>query len=131
MRRNALFAWVVVLVAPGLRVATFDECLRIADDFAETADMLRRSTQIENVRIFEFRSRILIGFFIDFFEIGFFIELTNATKISNKLSSVDNAPSHHSGAQGRDFAGRERSGGSGAVAAAAFSKLKSTAGERL
>jgi hypothetical protein len=40
--RNALFAWVVVLVTPGLRVAqTFDECLRIADDFAEIAEMLR------------------------------------------------------------------------------------------
>jgi hypothetical protein len=27
-------------------------------------------------------------------------------------------PPHHSGAQGQDFAGRERSGGSGAIAAA-------------
>ncbi len=40
------------------------------------------------------------------------------TSIS-KLGSVGDAPSHHSGAQGRrDFAGRERSGGSGAIAAA-------------
>ncbi len=36
-----------------------------------------------------------------------------------KLGSVDNVPSHHSGAEGRDFAGRERSGDSGAIAAAA------------
>ncbi len=43
MRPNALSAWVVVLVIPGLRVAqTFDECLRIADDdFAEIAEVLR------------------------------------------------------------------------------------------
>ena len=41
--------------------------------------------------------------------------VTKVTK-SSKLSSVDNVPSHHSGAQGRDFAGRKRSGGSGAVA---------------
>ena len=37
------------------------------------------------------------------------------TEIPN---SVDNVPSHHRGAQGRDFAGRKHSGGSGAVAAA-------------
>ena len=36
------------------------------------------------------------------------------TEIPN---SVDNVPSHHRGAQGRDFAGRKHSGGSGAVAA--------------
>ena len=29
---------------------------------------------------------------------------------SSKLSSLDNVPSHHSGAQGRDFASRKRSG---------------------
>jgi hypothetical protein len=42
-----------------------------------------------------------------------FIELSKVAKVPN---SVSNVLSHHSGAQGRDFAGRKRSGGSGAVA---------------
>ena len=44
-----------------------------------------------------------------FFKSWVLIELQKVTK-SSKLGSVDNVPSHHSGAQGRDVAGCRRSG---------------------